>query len=320
MSVTPQAIKELRERTQAGMSDCKSALVESSGDMEKAVEIILKKGLVKSAKRAGAVAAEGEVRAAVTEAKHAANIVEVNIQTDFAARNDQFKAFVRDVLGAVEVAPKGAEAHTLPLAGKTIAELATDLTAKIGEKVHVRRWSRVEIAEGKHGIAHAYVHLGGKIGVILTIETGTDEAAVSSVVAELADDLAMHIAATGPVSLRRDEITEDVKSRQKEIFEAQLREDPKQKDHPERWVKILEGKFNKWFAESVLLEQESVVTKSNEKGDPLPAEKITVIVDKAAKALGTTVAVTSFVRFERGEGIEKAQGDFAAEVAKMAGG
>ncbi len=320
MSVTPQAIKELRERTQAGMSDCKSALVEASGDMEKAVEIILKKGLVKSAKRAGAVAAEGEVRAAVTEAKHAANIVEVNIQTDFAARNDQFKAFVRDVLGAVEVAPKGAEAHTLPLAGKTIAELATDLTAKIGEKVHVRRWSRVEIAEGKHGIAHAYVHLGGKIGVILTIETGTAEAAKSPAIAELADDLAMHIAATGPVALRRDEITEDLKARQKDIFEAQLREDPKQKDHPERWVKILEGKFNKWFAESVLLEQESVVTKSNEKGDPLPAEKITVIVDKAAKALGTTVAVTSFVRFERGEGIEKAQGDFAAEVAKMAGG
>jgi elongation factor Ts len=320
MSVTPQAIKELRERTQAGMSDCKSALVEASGDMEKAVEIILKKGLVKSAKRAGAVAAEGEVRAAVTEAKHAANIVEVNIQTDFAARNDQFKAFVRDVLGAVEVAPKGAEAHTLPLAGKTIAELATDLTAKIGEKVHVRRWSRVEIAEGKHGIAHAYVHLGGKIGVILTIETGTAEAAKSAAIAELADDLAMHIAATGPVALRRDEITEDLKARQKDIFEAQLREDPKQKDHPERWVKILEGKFNKWFAESVLLEQESVVTKSNEKGDPLPAEKITVIVDKAAKALGTTVAVTSFVRFERGEGIEKAQGDFAAEVAKMAGG
>lgn len=320
MSVTPQAIKELRERTQAGMSDCKSALVESSGDMEKAVEIILKKGLVKSAKRAGAVAAEGEVRAAVAEAKHAANIVEVNIQTDFAARNDQFKAFVRDVLGAVEVAPKGAEAHTLPLAGKTIAELATDLTAKIGEKVHVRRWSRVEIPADKQGIAHAYVHLGGKIGVILTIETGTAEAAKSPVIAELADDLAMHIAATGPVSLRRDEITEDVKARQKDIFEAQLREDPKQKDHPERWVKIIEGKFNKWFAESVLLEQESVVTKSNEKGDPLPAEKITVILDKAGKALGTTVTVGSFVRFERGEGIEKAQGDFAAEVAKMAGG
>lgn len=320
MSVTPQAIKELRERTQAGMSDCKSALVESGGDMEKAVEIILKKGLAKSAKRAGAVASEGEVRASVTEGKRAANIVEVNIQTDFAARNEQFKAFVRDVLSAVEVAPKGTEAHALPLAGKTIAEIATELTARIGEKVHVRRWSRVEIGEGKHGVAHAYVHMGGKIGVILTVETGTAEAASSPAVAELADDIAMHIAATGPVSLRRDEISEDQKVKQKEIFEAQLKEDPKQKDHPERWGKIIEGKFNKWYSESVLLEQESVVTKTNEKGEPLPSEKISVLLEKAGKALGTTVTVGTFVRFERGEGIEKASGDFAAEVAKMAGG
>ncbi|MFO0587576.1 MAG: translation elongation factor Ts [Polyangiaceae bacterium] len=320
MSVTPQAIKELRERTQAGMSDCKNALVEASGDMEKAVEIILKKGLAKSAKRAGAVAAEGEVRAAVVESKHAANIVEVNIQTDFAARNDQFKAFVGDVLGALHAAPSGADAHTIAISGKTIGELATELTAKIGEKIHVRRWSRVEIPAGKHGVAHAYVHLGGKIGVVLTIETGTADAAKSAQVAELADDIAMHIAATGPVSLRRDEISEERKATQKDIFEAQLKEDPKQKDHPERWGKIIEGKFNKWYSESVLLEQESVVTKTNDKGEPLPAEKISVLLEKAGKALGTSVTVGAFIRFERGEGIDKAQGDFAAEVAKMAGG
>lgn len=321
MSVTPQAIKELRERTQAGMSDCKSALVESSGDMEKAVEIILKKGLAKSAKRAGAVAAEGEVRASVSAGKSAATVVEVNIQTDFAARNDQFKQFVGEVLAAVEQAPQGADAGTLPLGGKTVADMAAELTGKIGEKIQVRRWSRVEIGEGKHGLAHAYVHLGGKIGVILTLETGTAEAAQNPAVAELADDLAMHIAATGPVSLRRDEVSDDHKAKQKLIFEAQLAEDPKQKDHPERWVKIIEGKFNKWFSESVLLEQESVVTKTNAKGEPLPAEKIEKILDQAGKALGTTVTVGKFVRFERGEGVEKApQGDFAAEVAKMAGG
>ncbi|MEZ4301974.1 MAG: translation elongation factor Ts [Polyangiaceae bacterium] len=321
MSVTPQAIKELRERTQAGMSDCKNALVEASGNMEQAVEIILKKGLAKSAKRAGAVAAEGEVRASVTEGKRAANIVEVNIQTDFAARNDLFKAFVGEVLGAIEVAPAGSDHAALPLSGKTVAEMATELTAKIGEKVHVRRWSRVELGEGKHGIAHAYVHMGGKIGVILTIETGTEEAGKSAQVAELADDIAMHIAATGPVALLRSEITDEQKARQKTIFEAQLAEDPKQKDHPERWGKIIEGKFNKWFSESVLTEQESVVTKTNDKGEPLPAEKISVLLEKMGKALGTTVAIGSFVRFERGEGIEKAAtGDFAAEVAKMAGG
>jgi elongation factor Ts len=321
MSVTPQAIKELRERTQAGMSDCKSALVEASGDMEKAVEIILKKGLAKSAKRAGAVASEGEVRAAVAEGKRAANLVEVNIQTDFAARNDQFRSFVGDVLAAIEKAPAGADAKALAIGGKTVADLSTELTAKIGEKVDVRRWSRVEIGGGKHGLAHAYVHLGGKIGVILTIETGTAEAALTPAVAEIADDIAMHIAATGPVSLRRDEISDAQKAKQKDIFEAQLREDPKQKDHPERWGKIIEGKFNKWFAESVLLEQESVVTKTNDKGEPLPAEKISLLLEKAGKALGTGVTVGAFVRFERGEGIEKApSADFAAEVAKMAGG
>ena len=204
--VTASLIKELRERTQAPMSDCKSALVETAGDMDKAIEIILKKGLAKSAKRAGAAATEGEVRAEVWNEGKSGVIVEVNIQTDFAARNEQFKQFVGEVLTAVEVAPHGTDAHTLPIAGKTVAEMATELTGKIGEKIHVRRWSRVEVAQGKHGIAHAYVHLGGKIGVVLTLETGTEEAAKSPLVSELADDLAMHIAATGPVALRRDEI------------------------------------------------------------------------------------------------------------------
>ncbi len=321
MSVTPQAIKELRERTQAGMSDCKSALVEAAGDMEKAVEIILKKGLAKSVKAAGRIAAEGEVRASVSADKRAANVIEVNIQTDFSARSDEFKAFVGTALAAVETAPAGADAKGLQVGGKTLQDLANELTGKIGEKIDVRRWARVAIEDGKHGLAAAYVHLGGKIGVVLSIETGTAEAASSPAIAELADDIAMHIAATGPVSLRRDEISAEQNAKQKGIFEAQLAEDPKQKDHPERWVKIIEGKFNKWYSESVLLEQESVVTKTNDKGEPLPSEKISALLDKAGKALGTTVTVGKFVRFERGEGIEKAPtGDFAAEVAKMAGG
>ena len=139
MAVNATAIKELRERTQAGMSDCKSALEEAEGDMEKAVLVILKKGLVKSAKRASAVAAEGEVRAAVTADKRAATMVEVNIQTDFAARNDTFKQFVGDVLTLAQKAPKGADLSTQPLAGKTVADIATELTAKIGEKVEIGR-------------------------------------------------------------------------------------------------------------------------------------------------------------------------------------
>jgi elongation factor Ts len=315
--INAQSIKELRELTQAGMSDCKSALTEAEGDMKKAVEIILKKGIVKSAKRAGAIATEGEVRASVSAHKHSATVVEVNIQTDFAARNDAFKHFVGEVLAVAEKAPLGTDLAALPLGGKTVADAAVELTGKIGEKVAVRRWDRVEIPNGKHGLAHAYVHLGGKIGVILAIETGTAAAAGHPEVVGLADDLAMHIAATAPQVLTRAEVTAETVARQKEIFEAQLRDDPKPK--PEAaWPKIIEGKFNKWFSEIVLLEQESVVTKSDEKGSPIPAEKIAKLLEHASKTTGAPVSVLRFVRFERGEGIDKGTSDFAAEVAKMA--
>src|SRR5262245_18138562 len=157
--INAQAIKELRERTQAGMSDCKGALEEAAGDMEKAVEIILKKGLAKSAKKAGATATEGEVRASVSSDKRAATMVEVNIQTDFSSRNDAFKQFVGDCLKVAEKTSLGADIGSQPLSGKTVNDIATDLTAKIGEKIHVRRWDRVEVPTGKHGLCYAYVHL-----------------------------------------------------------------------------------------------------------------------------------------------------------------
>jgi elongation factor Ts len=320
--INAQSIKELRERTSAGMSDCKSALVEAEGDMEKAVEIILKKGIVKSAKRAGAVAAEGEVRASVAADKQSATIVEVNIQTDFAARNDAFKEFVSKVLAVAERSTHGADLHTeLHAHGKTVGDIAVELTGKIGEKVQVRRWARVEVPAGKHGLAHAYVHMGGKIGVILALETGTAAAAASPELASLVDDLAMHVAASTPLVLRRSEISADEAAKQKEIFVAQLKEDPKTAAKEAQWPKMIEGKLNKWYSEVALLEQESVVTKSDDAGKPIPTEKIEKLLEKAGKALGTTVAIDRFVRFERGEGIVKEnKDDFAAEVARMAGG
>jgi elongation factor Ts len=316
--ISAQAIKELRERTQAGMSDCKSALVEAEGDMEKAVEIILKKGLVKSAKKAGAVAAEGEVRARVAADRRAATMIEVNIQTDFSARSDEFKGFVGEVLAAAEKAPVGSDLTTAALRGKTVADVTAELSGKIGEKIAVRRWDRLEIAAGKHGVCAAYVHLGGKIGVVLTLEAASESAAGHEAVIDLAEDLAMHIAASSPLVLRRSDVSADQIAKQKEIFEGQLREDPKPK--PESaWPKIIDGKFNKWYSEIALLEQESVVTKTNDKGEPLPSEKIEKLLEKAGKAAGGAVTLARFVRYERGEGIEKAQkDDFASEVAKMA--
>jgi elongation factor Ts len=309
-AVTPQAIKELRERTQAGMSDCKSALVESEGDMEKAVEIILKKGLAKSAKRAGAVAAEGEVRAAVSADKHQATMIEVNIQTDFAARSDNFKAFVGDVMKIALEAKTLDGLQNAPLAGKTVAEVAAELTGKIGEKIEVRRADRVAVASGKQGLAHAYVHLGGKIGVVLVLETESQTAAAHAEVAKFADDTAMQVAAMNPLYLKRGDVPASEIEKQKEIFTAQLREDPKPK--PEAaWPKIIEGKVNKWYSEVVLLEQESVV---------VTGQTIDKLRDAVGKAAGSPITLTRFVRFERGEGLTKKEDDFAAEVAKMAGG
>ena len=307
--ISAQAIKELRERTQAGMSDCKSALVEAEGDMEKAVEIILKKGLAKSAKRAGAIATEGEVRAAISGDKRRATMVEVNIQTDFAARNDAFRLFVGEVLAIAEKAAPEADLGKESLSGKTVAEAATELTARIGEKVAVRRWEALQIPPGKHGLAHAYVHLGGKIGVILSVETATLAAAAHPEVVKFVDDTAMQIAAMNPIVLTRGDVSAEKIAKQREIYEGQLREDPKPKPAA-AWPKIIEGKLNKWYSEIALLEQESVV---------VPGNTVEKLREAAGKAAEGAVTITRFVRFERGEGIDKGQqADFAAEVAKMA--
>jgi elongation factor Ts len=309
-AVTPQAIKELRERTQAGMSDCKNALVEAGGDMDKAVEIILKKGLAKSAKRAGAVATEGEVRAVVSADKRAATMVEVNIQTDFAARNEGFQTFLGEVLQVAADAKAGADLYKEPMHGKTVADVAAELTGKIGEKVDPRRWERLELAAGTHGLTASYVHLGGKIGVLVAVETDSEAAASHPEVIKFADDTAMQIAAMTPAVLKRDEVAADLIAKQKEIFETQLREDPKPK--PEAaWPKIIEGKLVKWYSEIVLLEQESVV---------VPGKTIQALADEAGKAAGAKVTLVKYVRFERGEGLAKKEDNFAEEVAKMAGG
>jgi len=192
-----------------------------------------------------------------------------------------------------------------------VGDTATELTAKIGEKVAVRRWARVEIPEGKHGVAHAYVHLGGKIGVVVAVETSSADVAQHAEVAKFVDETALQVAAMNPLVLKRDEVTADQIAKQKEIYEGQLREDPKPK--PEAaWPKIIEGKLNKWYSEIALTEQESVV---------VPGQTIDKLRDAAAKAAGGSVTIASFVRFERGEGLDKGQkDDFASEVARMAGG
>jgi elongation factor Ts len=306
--VNMQQVKELRDRTQAGLNDCRGALVEAGGDMEKAVEIILKKGLAKSAKRAGAVASEGQVAAKVSADLKSGIIVEVNIQTDFAARNDDFLAFVGNIVKLAEGAPVDAELSTLPYpaGGGTVEEVRQALVGKLGENITVRRWAKLTVSDG---LVSSYVHMGGKIGVLLAVKLGDVAAAKHPAIVKFVEDTAMQIAAMAPLYLNTSEVPAADKTKQTEIYDAQLVEEGKpEKARP----KIIEGKLAKWMKEVCLLEQQSV----------LDTEKsIQQLLDAAAAEAGTKVELTRFVRFERGEGVEKKKTeDFAAEVMKMSQG
>ena len=304
--ISMQQVKELRDRTQAGLNDCRSALMESSGDMEKAVEIILKKGLAKSAKRAGAVAAEGEIAAWIAADGQAGVLVEVNIQTDFAARNDDFKAFVQKVVDVASRAKAGADLSAEPFpGGGTVEEHRQALVGKLGENIIVRRWERLTVDGGK---VHAYVHMGGKVGVLVAVQSAAAGATQKPEFAKFVDDLAMQAAAMSPLWLSKAEVSEAAQQKQREIFDAQLAEEGK----PEAArPKIIEGKLAKWMKEVCLLEQESVIEAG---------KTIEQLRAKLGKTVGGDVAVKQFARFQLGEGIEKPSGDdFAAEVAKMAG-
>ncbi len=304
--VNMQQVKELRDRTQAGLNDCRSALMESSGDMDKAVEIILKKGLAKSAKRAGAVASEGLVATRVASDGKSGVIVEVNIQTDFAARNADFQAFVDKVVEAASTAEPGAELGSLPYPGGTgsIEENRQALVGRLGENITLRRWERIAVSGP--GKVHSYVHMGGKIAVLLAASVGDDKAVKSPAFEKFIDDAAMQVAAMAPLCLSVKELPEAEKQKQRDIFDAQLAEEGK----PEAVRgKIIEGKLAKWYKEVCLLEQASVLETD---------KTISGQLSELSKAVGSEVNLVKFVRFERGEGIEKAQTeDFAAEVAKM---
>jgi elongation factor Ts len=306
-----QQVKELRERTQAGLNDCRTALIEAEGEIEKAVEIILKKGLAKSAKRAGAVATEGLVAAKVAADGRSGIIVEVNIQTDFAARNADFVAFVGQVVEAASQAAPGAELAAEPCpggnGGGTIEDARQALVGKLGENITLRRWDRIGI-DGA-GKVHAYVHMGGKIGVLLAATVADEAAAGRPELLEFVDHVAMQAAAMSPQFLSKADVSEHAQQKQGEIFDAQLIEEGKpDKVRP----KIITGKLAKWMKEVCLLEQQSVIETDQ-----------TVEQTRAAvsQTIGAEVSLVRFIRYERGEGIDKPKGpDFAEDVAQMAGG
>jgi len=276
-----QKIKELRERTQARMSDCKSALGEADGNIEKAVEIILKKGMSNSIKRAGAIASEGVILADASFGV----MVEVNIQTDFAARNEEFLKFANDILKIATQIDNSADlSAAVHPSGKSVDDVRKALIGKLGENINIRRWVRLF-----GGTIHSYIHMNNKIGVLLSAKGASTE---------LLDNLAMQIAAMNPLYIGEDSIPAQDRQKQIEIYEAQLQ------DKPEKIRgNIVKGKMSKWIKEVCLLNQDSIF---QEKKD------IRGCLDGAE--------VLDFVRYEVGEGIEKKEEDFAAEVAKTISG
>jgi elongation factor Ts len=304
--ITASLVKDLRERTGAGMMDCKKALAETGGDFEAAVDWLRTKGLAAAAKKAGRTAAEGLVGVAVDGRKGAA--VEVNSETDFVAKNDIFQTFVREVT-EIALAKETADVETLaaaPMAsGKSVSEALTDNIAKIGENQSLRRVALVSVNEG---IVSSYVHNAaapglGKIGVLVALESAADPAKLD----ELGRQLAMHVAAAYPLAI--DESGVDAATIERE--RAIAREKAAASGKPAEIVeKMVEGGVRKFLGESTLLGQIFVIDGKT---------KVADVLAKASKDLGSPVKVSQFVRFQLGEGIEKEQTDFAAEVAAAVG-
>ena len=297
---TAQDVKALREKTGCGMMDCKKALVQADGDMDKAIDFLREQGLAKQAKKASRIAAEGVAYATTSDDNSVGVVIEVNAETDFVAKNDSFMEFVKTCAATViEQNPADVEALlALQATGsdKTVAELLQEKVLTIGENIQIRRFERME------GTCVAYVHAGGKIGVLVNFNT--DLAAKPEFVA-YGKDVAMQIAALNTPYLTRDDVPAEVIDHEKEVMRQQVINEGK----PEAIAdKIVMGKINKYYKENCLVDQEFV------KDNKLTVAKYT---QNTAKELGGKIEIKKFVRFEQGEGIEKRQDDFAAEVASM---
>ena len=302
MAITAGMVKELREMTGAGMMDCKKALSETNGDMDAAVEFLRKNGQAKAEKKAGRIAAEGIVKTVVKDDKVAA-IVEVNSETDFVAKNDEFQGFVEAVVNQVvdsDAADMDAfmaeawEADTT----KTVKDALVEKIAVIGENLNIRRFEKVT---AENGVVVPYIHGGGRIGVLVVADTDV----VNDEIKAALKNVAMQVAAMSPKYVSRQEVAQDYLDHEKEILLAQIKNDPKNANKPENIIKerMVPGKLEKFYAANCLVDQEYFIDDSKTVGKFVASEGSARIVD--------------FVRFERGEGIQKREDNFAAEVASM---
>ena len=300
MNFTAKDVQNLREKTGCGMMDCKKALVETDGNMDAAVDYLREKGLASQAKKASRVAAEGTV---VAIAENGVGVViEVNTETDFVASNDEFKAFALKAAKAVaESNPADVDALlATTYEGATIDEAKQEIFLKFRENIQVRRFARTE------GKVVTYVHAGGKIGVMVTFDTDVAE---NDAFVAMGKNVAMQIAAMNPSYLDQASVPAEVIAKEKDILVSQMKEDPKMANKPDAVLgKIVEGKIGKYYKENCLVEQQYVID-----GD-LTVGKY---VENTAKELGGSIKIASFVRFEKGEGIEKRADNFAEEIANM---
>ncbi|MEL0234371.1 MAG: translation elongation factor Ts [Alphaproteobacteria bacterium] len=301
MSVTAALVKELREKSGAGMMDCKKALAETDGDMEAAIDWLRTKGLATAAKKSGRVASEGLVAFAVDGTKGA--VIELNAETDFVARNTEFQEFASTLAGLALAAGDldSLTAADYPDTGRNVADELTHKIATIGENMSLRRMAAVSVGSGA---VVSYMHNAtaaglGRIGVLVALESS----AGADVLEPLGKQIAMHIAATAPASLSVDDLDKDMVQRERDVLIEQAKASGKPQEIAE---KMVEGRMKKYYKEVVLLEQVSVIDGETQISD---------VVAKAGKDAGAEIALTGFVRFNLGEGIEKEETDFAAEVA-----
>lgn len=310
MAITAGMVKELREMTGAGMMDCKKALNETNGDMDAAVEFLRKNGQAKAEKKASRIAAEGIVRIAIEDDKKAA-IVEVNSETDFVAKNEKFQTYVEKVAkqalasAATDIDTFMGEAW-MEDSSKTVKDSLVEQVAVIGENLKIRRFEKME---APNGCVVDYIHGGGRIGVVVAV----DSAVVDGTVKEAARNLCMQIAALNPKYVSRDEISAEYIAHEKEILRAQIMNDPKESQKPEKVINgMIEGRVNKELKEICLVDQVYVKAEDGK-------QTVAKYLEQISKEVGTTVKIQKFVRFETGEGIEKKNEDFAAEVAAQMG-
>ncbi|HHT97373.1 MAG TPA: elongation factor Ts [Clostridiales bacterium] len=309
MAITAGMVKELREVTGAGMMDCKKALTETNGDIDKAVEFLREKGLAAAEKKAGRIAAEGIVAAIISEDEKSAAIVEVNSETDFVAKNENFRKYVAAVADQVLTSSASdvneflEEKWALDNSKTVKEELSTQISI-IGENMSIRRYERIFTTDG---FVTSYIHGGGRIGILIEVATTVNNEQTQ----EAAKNVAMQVAAMSPKYIRREDMAEDFINHEKDIIKAQIMNDPQLSKKPENIIeKMMEGRLNKELKEICLLDQ--VYVKD---GDLTVAKYL----DSVAKEVGAAVEIKKFVRFETGEGLAKREEDFAEEVAKQMG-